>query len=85
MLAIFILLPFVPQHLPQNVEKIKACAEPAKTPNITIGNRIYKLTKDFKTAIVNSSARAFPNNQKLNDNSFAKSSKTLISRRSRSG
>ena len=65
-----------------NVEKIKACTEPAKIPNIIIGNGITKGTKDVKTVIVNSSARTFPNNRKLNDNGFVKSSKILIGRRS---
>ena len=65
-----------------NVEKIKACTEPAKIPNIIIGNGITKGTNDVKTVIVNSSARTFPNNRKLKDNGFVKSSKILIGRRS---
>ena len=65
-----------------NVEKIKACTEPAKIPNIIIGNGITNGTKDVNTDIVNSSARTFPNNRKLSDNGFVKSSRMLIGRRS---
>ena len=68
-----------------NVEKIKACTEPAKIPNIIIGNGITNGTKDVNTVIVNSSARTFPNNRKLNDNGFVKSSKMLIGKRRGSG
>ena len=39
-------------------------------------------TKDVSTEIVNSSANTFPNNRKLSDNGFVKSSKILIGRRS---
>jgi hypothetical protein len=38
-------------------------------------------TNDVKTEIVNSSARTLPNNRKLNDNGFVKSSKILIGKR----
>ena len=65
-----------------NVEKINACTEPAKMPSIIIGNGITNGTKDVNTEIVNSSARTLPNNRKLNDNGFVKSSKILIGRRS---
>jgi len=64
------------------VEKIKACTDPAKIPSIIIGNGITKGTKDVNTEIVNSSARTLPNNRKLNDNGFVKSSRMLIGRRS---
>ena len=65
-----------------NVEKIKACTEPAKIPSNIIGNGITKGTNDVKTVTVNSSAKTLPNNRKLNDNGFVKSSKILIGRRS---
>ena len=65
-----------------NVEKIKACTEPAKRPKNIIGNGMTKGTKEVNTEIVNSSARTFPNNRKLNDNGFVKSSKILIGKRS---
>ena len=65
-----------------NVEKIKACTEPAKIPNNIIGNGITKGTNEVNTVIVNSSASTFPNNRKLNDNGFVKSSKILIGKRS---
>jgi hypothetical protein len=65
-----------------NVEKIKACTEPAKIPNNIIGNGIIKGTNDVNTVIVNSSANTFPNNLKLNDNGLVKSSKILSGRRS---
>ena len=65
-----------------NVEKIKACTEPAKIPSNIIDNGITKGTNDVKTVTVNSSAKTLPNNRKLNDNGFVKSSKILIGRRS---
>ena len=65
-----------------NVEKIKACTEPAKIPNAIIGNGITKGTRDVNTEIVNSSAKTFPNNRKLSDKGFVKSSITLIGKRS---
>ena len=65
-----------------NVEKIKACTEPAKIPNNIIGNGITKGTSEVNTEIVNSSAKTFPNNRKLSDKGFVKSSKILIGRRS---
>ena len=65
-----------------NVEKIKACTEPAKIPNNIIGNGITNGTKPVNTVIVNSSAKTFPNNRKLSDKGFVKSSKILIGRRS---
>ena len=68
-----------------NVEKIKACTEPAKIPSSIIGNGITNGTKDVNTDIVNSSARTFPNRRKLSDSGFVKSSKMLIGRRSGSG
>ena len=46
---------------------------------------VAKGTKDAKTSIVNSPARAFPNDRKLNGNGFAKYSKALIVRRSSFG
>ena len=61
-----------------NVEKIKACTEPAKTPNNIIGKGITKGTNEVRTVIVNSSASTFPKSRKLNDKGFVKSSKTLI-------
>ena len=45
-----------------------------------IGNGVAKGTKDAKTVIVDSSARTFPNDRKLNDDGFKKSSKALIGR-----
>ena len=63
-----------------NVEKIKACTEPAKIPNNIIGNGITNGTNEVNTVIVNSSANTFPNNRKLNDNGFVKSSRILIGR-----
>lgn len=68
-----------------NVEKIKACTEPAKIPKHIIGNGITKGTKPVNTETVISSARTFPNRRKLNDNGFVKSSKMLIGKRSGSG
>jgi len=65
-----------------NVEKIKACTEPAKIPNNIIGNGITNGTKAVNTVIVNSSAKTLPNNRKLSDKGFVKSSKILIGRRS---
>mmetsp|Transcript_6251 Transcript_6251/g.9291 ORF Transcript_6251/g.9291 Transcript_6251/m.9291 type:complete len:90 (+) Transcript_6251:364-633(+) len=65
-----------------NVEKIKACTEPAKIPNNIIGNGITNGTSEVNTVMVNSSARTFPNNRKLKDNGFVKSSRILIGRRS---
>ena len=65
-----------------NVEKIKACTEPAKIPNNMIGNGITNGTNEVNTVIVNSSAKTFPNNRKLNDNGFVKSSRILIGKRS---
>ena len=65
-----------------NVEKIRACTEPAKIPNNIIGNGITNGTNEVNTVIVNSSAKTFPNNRKLNDNGFVKSSKILIGKRS---
>ena len=65
-----------------NVEKIKACTEPAKIPKNMIGNGITNGTKPVNTVIVNSSARTFPNRRKLNDSGFVKSSRILIGRRS---
>ena len=65
-----------------NVEKIKACTEPAKIPNNIIGNGITKGTSAVNTEIVNSSAKTFPNNRKLSDKGFVKSSKILIGKRS---
>ena len=64
-----------------NVEKIKACTEPAKIPNNIIGNGITNGTNEVNTVIVNSSAKTFPNNRKLNDNGFVKSSRILIGKR----
>ena len=68
-----------------NVEKIKACTEPAKIPNNIIGNGITNGTREVNTVTVSSSANTLPNNRKLNDNGFVKSSKMLIGRRSGSG
>ena len=64
-----------------NVEKIKACTEPAKIPKHIIGNGTTNGTKAVNTVIVNSSAKTFPNRRKLSDNGFVKSSKILIGRR----
>ena len=64
-----------------NVEKIKACTEPAKIPSNIIGNGITKGTNDVKTVTVNSSAKTLPNNRKLNDKGFVKSSRMLIGKR----
>ena len=61
-----------------NVEKINACTEPAKIPNNIIGKGITNGTNEVRTVTVNSSANTFPNNRKLNDKGFVKSSKTLI-------
>jgi hypothetical protein len=60
------------------VEKIKACTEPAKIPNAIIGKGINNGTNSTNTDIVSSSARTFPNNRKLKDNGFVKSSRILI-------
>ena len=68
-----------------NVEKINACTEPAKIPNNIIGNGITNGTRPVNTVIVNSSAKTFPNNRKLSDKGFVKSSKMLIGRRRGSG
>ena len=68
-----------------NVEKIKACTEPAKIPNNIIGKGITSGTREVSTVTVSSSANTLPNNRKLNDNGFVKSSKILIGRRSGSG
>ena len=65
-----------------NVEKINACTEPAKIPSNIIGNGITNGTRPVNTVIVNSSAKTFPNNRKLNDNGFVKSSRILIGKRS---
>ena len=65
-----------------SVEKINAWTEPAKTPNNIIGNGITNGTNEVNTVIVNSSASTFPNNRKLSDNGFVKSSRILIGRRS---
>ena len=64
------------------VEKIKACTEPAKIPSNIIGKGITNGTNDVNTEIVNSSANTLPNNRKLKDNGFVKSSKILIGKRS---
>jgi hypothetical protein len=53
------------------------CTEPAK--NSIIGNGITKGTNDVNQ--INSSAKMFPNNRKLSDKGFVKSSKILIGRR----
>ena len=68
-----------------NVEKINACTEPAKIPSNIIGNGITNGTRPVNTVIVNSSAKTFPNNRKLSDKGFVKSSKILIGRRRGSG
>ena len=65
-----------------NVEKISACTDPAKIPNSIIGNGTTNGTNDVSTVTVNSSARTFPNNRKLSDKGFVKSSKILIGKRS---
>ena len=65
-----------------NVEKINACTEPANIPNSIIGNGITNGTNEVNTEIVNSSAKTLPNNRKLRDKGFVKSSKILIGRRS---
>jgi hypothetical protein len=54
----------------------------SKIPNSIIGNGITKGTNDVNTVTVNSSAKMFPNNRKLSDKGFVKSSKILIGRRS---
>jgi len=64
-----------------SVEKISACTELANIPRPIIGNGINKGTNNVITAIVSSSAKVLPNNRKLNDNGFVKSSKTLIGKR----
>jgi hypothetical protein len=53
----------------------------SKNSNSIIGNGITKGTNDV-TVTVNSSAKMFPNNRKLSDKGFVKSSKILIGRRS---
>ena len=63
------------------VEKIRAWTELAKTPRPIIGNGIINGTKIVNTVTVNSSAKTLPNNRKLNDNGFVKSSKMLIGKR----
>ena len=47
-----------------------------------IGNGITNGTNDVNTVTVNSSAKIFPNNRKLNDKGFVKSSRMLIGKRS---
>jgi hypothetical protein len=54
----------------------------SKNSNSIIGNGITKGTNDVNTVTVNSSAKMFPNNRKLSDKGFVKSSKILIGRRS---
>jgi hypothetical protein len=54
----------------------------SKNSKYIIGNGITKGTNDVNTVIVNSSAKMFPNNRKLSDKGFVKSSKILIGRRS---
>ena len=51
-------------------------------PSNIIGNGITNGTREVSTVTVSSSARTLPNNRKLNDNGFVKSSKILIGRRS---
>ena len=46
-----------------------------------IGKGTIKGTSKTNTEIVNSSAKTFPNNRKLKDNGFVKSSNMLIGRR----
>jgi hypothetical protein len=53
----------------------------SKNSNSIIGNGITKGTNDVNTVTVNSSAKMFPNNRKLSDKGFVKSSKILIGRR----
>jgi hypothetical protein len=53
------------------------CTEP-KIPSNIIGNGTTSGTSEVSTVIVNSSAKTFPNNRKLSDNGFVKSSKILI-------
>ena len=64
------------------VENIKAWTDPAKIPRTIIGSGTINGTNDVKTEIVNSSAKTFPNNRKLNDKGFVKSSIILIGKRS---
>ena len=64
-----------------NVEKINACTEPAKIPRPIIGKGTINGTNKTNTEIVNSSASTFPNNLKLKDNGFVKSSRILIGKR----
>jgi hypothetical protein len=52
----------------------------SKNSNSIIGNGITKGTNDVNTVTVNSSAKMFPNNRKLSDKGFVKSSKILIGR-----
>jgi len=47
------------------------------TPNNIIGIGTISGTRATKTPTTNSSARIFPNNRKLSDNGFVKSSKIL--------
>ena len=68
-------------YAPANVEKIKACTLPAKIPKPIIGNGMINGTNNTNTEIVNSSASTFPNNRKLKDNGFVKSSRILIGKR----
>jgi hypothetical protein len=51
-------------------------------PSNIIGNGITKGTNEVNTVTVSSSAKMFPNNRKLKDKGFVKSSKILIGRRS---
>ena len=60
------------------VEKIRACTDPAKIPKAMIGKGINSGTSKTSTDIVSSSAKTFPNNRKLKDNGFVKSSRILI-------
>ena len=64
-----------------NVEKISACTELANTPRPIIGRGINSGTSNVNTLTVNSSAKTLPNNRKLNDKGFVKSSRMLIGKR----
>lgn len=63
---------------PANVAKIKACIALVNSPKIIKGIGTTKGTRETITDTTNSSASIFPNNRKLSERGFAKSSKTLI-------
>jgi hypothetical protein len=62
------------------LRKLMLVPNQQKISNSIIG-KITKGTNDVNTVTVNSSAKMFPNNRKLSDKGFVKSSKILIGRK----